>query len=142
MTIPRLKTRLDAMVFRRRFDLQVAEILPDLGLLRSAVLDLRNSKRFKSVLQAVLVLGNALNASTFRGNAAGFQLDALLKVTSLIPNLALTLTRQMKETRTAKGSSCPTLLHYLAKILLQADARLILLGEDMLSLEGASRRKR
>ena len=31
-------------------------------------------------LQAVLMIGNTLNGSTFRGGAQGFQLDALLKV--------------------------------------------------------------
>ena len=30
--------------------------------------------------QTVLTVGNALNGSTFRGGARGFQLDALLKV--------------------------------------------------------------
>jgi hypothetical protein len=30
--------------------------------------------------QTVLVVGNALNGSTFRGGARGFQLEALLKV--------------------------------------------------------------
>lgn len=30
--------------------------------------------------QTILVIGNYLNGSTFRGNAAGFQLDCLLKV--------------------------------------------------------------
>lgn len=30
--------------------------------------------------QVVLAIGNALNGSTFRGGARGFQLDALLKV--------------------------------------------------------------
>lgn len=50
-----------------------------------------------------------------------------------------TLTWQMKETRTAKGASCPTLLHYLAKVLLRTDARLILFLEDMPSLEPAAR---
>jgi hypothetical protein len=30
--------------------------------------------------QTVLAVGNALNGSTFRGGARGFQLDALLKV--------------------------------------------------------------
>jgi len=30
--------------------------------------------------QVVLVLGNTLNGSTFRGGARGFQLDSLLKV--------------------------------------------------------------
>ena len=46
---------------------------------------------------------------------------------------------QMRETRTAKGSGCPTLLHYLAKVLLKTDARLILFLEDIPSLEPAAR---
>lgn len=45
----------------------------------------------------------------------------------------------MKETRTVKGSGCPTLLHYLAKVLLRLDARLVLFLEDMPSLEPAAR---
>lgn len=31
-------------------------------------------------IQAVLDIGNALNGSTFRGGAKGFQLESLLKV--------------------------------------------------------------
>jgi len=33
-----------------------------------------------SVKKVVLAVGNALNGSTFRGNARGFQLEALVKV--------------------------------------------------------------
>lgn len=71
------------MVFRRRFDMQLAEIMPDLGIVRSAAIELRSSERFRGVLQVVLALGNALNGGTFRGNAGGFQLDGLLKVSSV-----------------------------------------------------------
>ena len=79
-SIPNLKNRFEAMVFRRRFDLLLGEVMPDLGIVRSATLELRESERLKEVLGAVLTLGNALNGGTFRGNAAGFQLDALAKV--------------------------------------------------------------
>jgi hypothetical protein len=43
------------------------------------------------ICQVVLVLGNTLNSSTFRGGARGFQLDSLLKVcnvTIALPKLA------------------------------------------------------
>lgn len=82
-TIPDLKARFEAMVFRRRFDLLLAEVMPDLGILRSAALELRSSERLKEVLKMVLILGNTLNGGTFRGNAAGFQLDALTKVSAV-----------------------------------------------------------
>lgn len=47
---------------------------------------------------------------------------------------------QLKDTRTTNGSSsCPTLLHYIAKVLLAADPLLITFIEDMPHLEAAAR---
>jgi hypothetical protein len=82
-TIPNLKARFEAMVFRRKFDMLLGEVMPDLGIVHSASLEVRESERFKDVLGVVLTLGNALNGGTFRGNAAGFQLDALAKVSGV-----------------------------------------------------------
>lgn len=46
----------------------------------------------------------------------------------------------MKETKTAKGGSdCPTLLHYLARILLRTDPSVIQYIEDLPNLEPAAR---
>jgi diaphanous 1 len=96
-TIPRLSQRLECMLYRRKLELEVEEIRPDMQTIRDACKDLRCSEKFKVVLQVrrllpslkrkrlpcgkiVLAVGNALNGSTFRGNARGFQLEALLKV--------------------------------------------------------------
>ncbi|KAG1768073.1 hypothetical protein EV702DRAFT_1144899 [Suillus placidus] len=47
---------------------------------------------------------------------------------------------QMKETRTAKGSSeCPTLLHYVARVLIRTDPSLTLFLDEMPSVESAAR---
>ena len=80
MDIPRLAQRLDCMLFRRKFELDIEEIRPDLEVLHFAAKELKTSTRFKTVLQAVLTVGNALNGSTYRGGARGFQLESLLKV--------------------------------------------------------------
>jgi diaphanous 1 len=80
MLVPRLEERLECMQYRRKLDLDIEEIRPDLQTLRNASQELRTSARFKAVLQIVLALGNALNGNTFRGGARGFQLDSLLKV--------------------------------------------------------------
>jgi len=89
------------MLYRRKFDLDVEEIRPELNTLRNASHELRSSTKFKLILQvedsfvlswmqlsdflkAVLVIGNTLNGSTFRGGARGFRLDALLKVLRLL----------------------------------------------------------
>ncbi|KZT71430.1 FH2-domain-containing protein [Daedalea quercina L-15889] len=125
MTIPRLSQRLECMLYRQKLEIEIEEIRPELNIVRNASHELRSSSRFKSVLQAVLAVGNALNGSTFRGSARGFQLEALSK---------------MKETRTARGGpECPTLLHYLAKVLLRTNANLVLFIEDMPHLEAAAR---
>ncbi|WWD06090.1 hypothetical protein V865_004175 [Kwoniella europaea PYCC6329] len=123
-SIPNLKLRLETMVLRRKFEMMLNEIMPDLMILKNVVKELRGSNRLREVLKVVLVLGNRLNGGTFRGNAAGFQLEALLK---------------MKDTRTAKGSGCPTMLHYLAKILLRRNPDLVIWGEDAPALEPAAR---
>lgn len=77
-----MSARLIAMVYRRRLDMEMEELKPDLTILRSACNELRSSNRFRQLLQIVLMIGNALNGSTFRGDAAGFSLDSLLKVRS------------------------------------------------------------
>ncbi|KAG8880257.1 hypothetical protein FRB97_000969 [Tulasnella sp. 331] len=125
MTVPRLAERLECMMFRRRLEVDVAEARPELDTLRDAAKELRASSRFKTVLQTVLVVGNALNGSTFRGGARGFQLDALLK---------------LKETKTANSDpSCPTLLHYVARVLLRSDPSSVLFVEDLPHVEPAAR---
>jgi diaphanous 1 len=49
--IPRLETRLECMLFRSRFDLDLQETIPDLEKLASATRQLRSSVKFKKVLQ-------------------------------------------------------------------------------------------
>ncbi|KAL7410280.1 hypothetical protein BDY24DRAFT_186432 [Mrakia frigida] len=125
MTIPRLVERFDCMLFRRRLEFDVAEVVPDLQGLTSAARELKDSTRFKGVLQVVLAVGNALNVSTFRGGAGGFGMDALLK---------------LKETRTAKPTpECPTLLHFIAKLLIKTSPSLVLFIDEMPHLPAAAR---
>jgi diaphanous 1 len=46
----------------------------------------------------------------------------------------------MKETKTVKGGpECPTLLHYLARVLLRTDPLLVTFIEDLPHLEAAAR---
>ncbi len=84
------------MLYRHKLDLDLNEVCCELQALRVVAGDLRSSLKFKKILQvhvlssvwvtcvdisqAVLSVGNALNGSSFRGNARGFQLEALTKV--------------------------------------------------------------
>ncbi|KAI6100735.1 hypothetical protein EDD16DRAFT_442119 [Pisolithus croceorrhizus] len=125
MTIPRLPQRLECMTFRLRFELDVNEIRPELKTVHDACRELQSSRRFKATLQAILAVGNALNRTTFHGGARGFRLETLLK---------------MKETKTTKrGPDCPTLLHYMARVLIRTDPKLTLFIEELPSVQAAAR---
>jgi diaphanous 1 len=46
----------------------------------------------------------------------------------------------MKETKTVKADSdCPTLLHYLAKVLMRTDPSLVMFIEELPHVEAAGR---
>ncbi|KAL5487624.1 hypothetical protein ACEPAI_5732 [Sanghuangporus weigelae] len=123
--VPRVSERISCMLYRRKLELDIEETRPELDIVRHATKELKSSNRFKQVLKTVLTIGNALNGSSFRGNARGFQLEALLK---------------MKETKTVKASpECPTLLHYVARMLLKSDAELVNFLDDLPHLEAAAR---
>ena len=53
MTIPRLQQRLNCMVFRRKVELDIEEVRPDLDIVRSASKELRGSERFRNVLKVI-----------------------------------------------------------------------------------------
>ena len=51
MDIPRITDRLQCMIYRRRLELDVEEIRPELDILHCASRELKESQRFKRVLQ-------------------------------------------------------------------------------------------
>lgn len=51
MTIPRLSQRLECMVYRRKLEIEIEEIRPELNIVRNASRELRSSHRFKAILQ-------------------------------------------------------------------------------------------
>lgn len=125
LKIPRLQERLSCMIYRRRLELEIIEAQPDLSVLHDTAVELCTSDRLRRLLQVVLAVGNALNKSTFRGGASGFKLKSLLK---------------LKETKTAKADAgCPTLLHYIARVLIRSEPSTILFIEQLPHLESAAR---
>ncbi|KAF9932468.1 hypothetical protein FBU30_008171, partial [Linnemannia zychae] len=131
--IPRLSERVSSMIFRRRLEIDVSELKPEMDVLRLTIEELHNSRRLKSLLKTVLLIGNHLNATSFRGNAYGFQLDALLKVSSTI--------RQIRDTKGADNvkPGASTLLHYLAKSIHAKDPNLLKFLDEVPHLEAAAR---
>ncbi|KAF9438927.1 hypothetical protein BGZ76_002926 [Entomortierella beljakovae] len=124
--IPRLSERVSAMIFRRRLEIDVSELKPEMDVLRLTIEELQKSRKLKSLLKTVLVMGNHLNATSYRGNAYGFQLEALLKI------------RDTKGVEGVKPGS-NTLLHYLAKSISTKEPELLKFMDELPHLEAAAR---
>ncbi|PWZ03137.1 hypothetical protein BCV70DRAFT_12160 [Testicularia cyperi] len=123
--IPRLSERLTCMVYMRKFELDLEELKPDLRILKNAVDEVNGSAKFRTVLHTVLTIGNVLNSSTFRGEAAGFQLSDLLKLRDTKPS--------------APTPATPTLLHYLVRLLNKTDKTLVGFLDECSHVEAAAR---
>ncbi|KAF5823151.1 putative formin, FH2 domain-containing protein [Helianthus annuus] len=78
--IPFAFKRVDAMLYISNFDNEVDYLKGSFDMIKSACQQLRNSRMFIKLLEAVLVAGNRLNTGTNRGDAQAFRLDTLLKL--------------------------------------------------------------
>ncbi|KAJ3127605.1 hypothetical protein HK100_009666 [Physocladia obscura] len=128
-TIPRLQSRLEALIFAKQLPEQLVEHKPELVAVSKAVQSLVKSLKLRKILESVLVIGNYVNSGTFRGEAFGFELETLLK---------------LKDTKALDGSGlkdrAPTLLHYLARRLDEIDEDMVAdFVEEIRTVEVASR---
>ncbi|KAK1413613.1 hypothetical protein QVD17_35389 [Tagetes erecta] len=78
--IPFAFKRVDAMLYISNFDIEVDYLKGSFETIKSACRQLRNSRMFIKLLEAVLIAGNRLNTGTNRGDAHAFKLDTLLKL--------------------------------------------------------------
>ncbi|KAJ3218629.1 Delphilin [Dinochytrium kinnereticum] len=118
-------TYVDALILRKNFDEEVAEIITDMTIVTNAAASILSSQRLKRVLRHVLVIGNYLNGFD-GGVVSGFGLGSLVK---------------LMEIRADEGSpafsSAPTLMHYVAKRLYEIDEDALALSQDLEGLDSA-----
>ncbi|KAG6519708.1 formin-like protein 1 [Zingiber officinale] len=80
LDIPFAFKRIDAMFYIANFDSEVNFLKKSFETLEAACDELRNSRLFLKLLDAVLKTGNRMNVGTNRGDAHAFKLDTLLKL--------------------------------------------------------------
>ncbi|KAL5731014.1 Formin-like protein 5 [Ranunculus cassubicifolius] len=80
VNIPFAFKRLDSLCFMTSCQEEVTTVRESLKTLEVACKELRNSRLFLKLLEAVLKTGNRMNDGTFRGGAQAFKLDTLLKL--------------------------------------------------------------
>lgn len=83
LDIPFAFKRVEAMLYRANFDTEVKYLRKSFQTLEEASEELKNSRLFLKLLEAVLRTGNRMNVGTNRGDAKAFKLDTLLKLVDI-----------------------------------------------------------
>ncbi|WOH04601.1 hypothetical protein DCAR_0624012 [Daucus carota subsp. sativus] len=80
LNIPHAFMRIEAMLYKETFEDEVDHLRKSFSMLEDACKELRSSRLFLKLLEAVLKTGNRMNIGTIRGGARAFKLDTLLKL--------------------------------------------------------------
>ncbi|KAK4750855.1 hypothetical protein SAY87_004337 [Trapa incisa] len=80
LDVPFAFKRVDTMLYIANFESEVDYLKKSFTTLEGACEELRNSRMFLKLLEAVLKTGNRMNVGTNRGDAHAFKLDTLLKL--------------------------------------------------------------
>ncbi|KAK6141160.1 hypothetical protein DH2020_025100 [Rehmannia glutinosa] len=81
--IPFAFKRLESLLFVSTFQEEFSSIKEAFATLEVACKELRNSRLFLKLLEAVLKTGNRMNDGTYRGGAQAFKLETLLKLSDV-----------------------------------------------------------
>ncbi|CAL1354390.1 unnamed protein product [Linum trigynum] len=81
--IPFAFHRMEALLFMGTLEEEIANAMESFHTLEVASKEVRNSRLFLKLLEAVLKTGNRMNDGTFRGSAQAFKLDTLLKLSDV-----------------------------------------------------------
>ncbi|KAF5183352.1 Formin-like protein [Thalictrum thalictroides] len=104
--IPFAFKRMDSLLFKKSLEEEISSMKESLATLEVASKELRNSRLFLKLLEAVLKTGNRMNAGTFRGSAQAFKLDTLLK---------------LADVRGTDGKT--TLLHFVVQEIIRSEGK-------------------
>ncbi|XP_057414870.1 formin-like protein 5 isoform X2 [Lotus japonicus] len=81
--IPFAFKRMEALLFMGNLKEELTATRDSFAILEVACKELRSSRLFLKLLEAVLKTGNRMNDGTFRGGAQAFKLDTLLKLSDV-----------------------------------------------------------
>lgn len=121
-TVPRLRPRLNAILFKLQFSEQVENIKPEIVSVTAACEELRKSKSFSSLLEITLLVGNYMNAGSRNAGAFGFNISFLCK---------------LRDTKSTDQKM--TLLHFLAELCENDYPDVLKFPDELAHVEKASR---
>ncbi|XP_032260388.1 protein diaphanous homolog 1 isoform X1 [Phoca vitulina] len=121
-TVPRLRPRLNAILFKLQFSEQVENIKPEIVSVTAACEELRKSESFSSLLELTLLVGNYMNAGSRNAGAFGFNISFLCK---------------LRDTKSTDQKM--TLLHFLAELCENDYPDVLKFPDELAHVEKASR---
>ncbi|XP_022734133.1 formin-like protein 2 [Durio zibethinus] len=122
LDIPFAFKRVDAMLYIANFDSEIEYLKRSFETLEAACGELRNSRMFLKLLEAVLKTGNRMNVGTNHGDAHAFKLDTLLKLVDV------------------KGTDGKTtLLHFVVQEIIRAEGSCLSGSKENLKAEKIQR---
>ncbi|XP_046808498.1 formin-J-like [Lucilia cuprina] len=86
LKVPNFKLRIDSMILKEEYRLNLTYLEPSLNAIIQAGNDLMKSEKLKEVLGFIILLGNYVNSGGYAGNAIGIQISSLTKLTELKAN--------------------------------------------------------
>ncbi|XP_036140076.1 protein diaphanous isoform X2 [Monomorium pharaonis] len=121
-TIKRLLPRLRSLSFMLRYEELIQDIKPDIVAATAACEEVKNSKKFARILELILLLGNYMNSGSKNGQAFGFEISFLTKLTS-----------------TKDIDNKQTLMHYLVDTIERKFPECLSFVEELAHVDRASR---
>ncbi|KAI9174070.1 hypothetical protein LWI28_011459 [Acer negundo] len=105
-SIPSAFIRINAMLFRSNYDSEILHLKESLQALELGSKEIRTRGLFLKLLEAILKAGNKMNAGTSRGDAQGFNLSSL---------------RKLSDVKRTDGKT--SLLHFVVEQVVRAEGR-------------------
>ncbi|KAJ6655472.1 hypothetical protein lerEdw1_005173 [Lerista edwardsae] len=120
-SVPCLRPRLSAILFKLQFNEQVENIKPEIVSVTAACEEVRKSESFASLLSVILMMGNFMNSGSMNAGAFGFNISFLCKL------------RDIKS-----GDQKLTLLHFVADTCEQQYPDVLKFPDELIHVEKAS----
>ncbi|ODM97180.1 Protein diaphanous 3 [Orchesella cincta] len=121
-SIKRLLPRLRSMKFKCLYSDTVQDIKPGIVAATAACEEIKGSKKLAKLLELVLLLGNVMNSGSRNGQAVGFEISYLPKLSS-----------------TKDVENRHTLLHYLVETVESKFPDVLTFDEELIHLDKAAR---
>lgn len=120
--VKRLVPRLHSLNFKLNFADMVQDVKPDIVAGNAACGEVKTSKKFAKILELILLFGNYMNSGSKNGQAHGFEISFLTKLTN---------TKDLENKH--------TLLHYMVETIENKFPELLNFAEELPHVDRAAR---